>query len=232
MTMVKVNTDLMNSQRRPDIDVIRIVLTWAILLFHTALIFSPLAWYYVKIVPDPVPSWHLLGSWFTATMDVWQMPMFFFLSGIRSVHVEDCQSTIICHLQCILRTEQKKWSRISQRKNSPPPNTCTSFVINNKLSNCIKLVFKTESKLWEILLRKWDKVKYYFLAPSGAQGVAIYVCPSRLELSILIFLAQLSLSAFKAYFIRMTEPKILRFVYHVFDATYFLILVTLMKTDP
>ena len=85
MTVVKVNTDLMNSQRRPDIDVIRIVLTWAILLFHTALIYSPLAWYYVKIVPAHVPPWHLLGSWFTATMDVWQMPMFFFLSGIRLV---------------------------------------------------------------------------------------------------------------------------------------------------
>ena len=80
--MLKVNTD-MNTQRRPDIDVIRILLTWAILLFHTTLIFSPLAWYYVKIIPDPVPSWHLLASWFTATMDVWQMPMFFFLSGIR-----------------------------------------------------------------------------------------------------------------------------------------------------
>ena len=76
------------SHRRPDIDVIRIVLTWAILLFHTALIFSPRAWYYVKIVPEHVPSWHLLGSWLTASMDVWQMPMFFFLSGIRSVYSE------------------------------------------------------------------------------------------------------------------------------------------------
>ena len=84
-TDVKINKCTKKSQRRPDIDVIRIVLTWAILLFHTALIYSPLAWYYVKIVPDHVPPWHLLGSWFTATMDVWQMPMFFFLSGIRLV---------------------------------------------------------------------------------------------------------------------------------------------------
>ena len=84
-TNVNTNKCTKKSKRRPDIDVIRIVLTWAILLFHTALIYSPLAWYYVKIVPDHVPPWHLLGSWFTATMDVWQMPMFFFLSGIRLV---------------------------------------------------------------------------------------------------------------------------------------------------
>ena len=76
-------------RRRPDIDVVRIVLTWAILLFHTTIVFSPLAWYYVKIIPDQVPSWHLLGSWLTATMDVWQMPMFFFLSGIRSEGIID-----------------------------------------------------------------------------------------------------------------------------------------------
>ena len=87
-TDMNINKCVKKSQRRTDIDVIRIVLTWAILLFHTALIFSPLAWYYVKIIPDPVPSWHLLASWFTATMDVWQMPMFFFLSGIRSVKVD------------------------------------------------------------------------------------------------------------------------------------------------
>ena len=77
----KTNT---NRQRRPDIDVIRIVLTWGILLYHTVLIYSqPWAGYYVKIEPDQIPVWHLIGNWLTISMDVWQMPMFFFLSGIR-----------------------------------------------------------------------------------------------------------------------------------------------------
>ena len=83
------------SHRRPDIDVIRIVLTWGILLFHTALIYSPIAGYYVKMEPEQVPVWHLIGSWFTATMDVWQMPMFFFLSGIRYLHSNNISTSPI-----------------------------------------------------------------------------------------------------------------------------------------
>ena len=36
------------SSRRPDIDIIRIVLTWGILLYHTVLIYAPYASYYVR----------------------------------------------------------------------------------------------------------------------------------------------------------------------------------------
>ena len=73
--------------RRSDIDVLRIVLTWGILLYHVSLIYSPYARYYVKIIPEDVPNWHLLVLWFTFSMELWNMPMFFFLSGIRLV---DC----------------------------------------------------------------------------------------------------------------------------------------------
>ena len=36
------------SSRRPDIDIIRIVLTWGILLYHTVLIYTPYLSYYVR----------------------------------------------------------------------------------------------------------------------------------------------------------------------------------------
>ena len=36
------------SSRRPDIDIIRIILTWGILLYHTVLIYTPYLSYYVR----------------------------------------------------------------------------------------------------------------------------------------------------------------------------------------
>ena len=36
------------SKRRPDIDIIRVGLTWGILLYHTVLIYVPYITYYVK----------------------------------------------------------------------------------------------------------------------------------------------------------------------------------------
>ena len=72
------------SSRRPDIDLIRVVLTWGILLYHVVLVYAPYAAYYVRIVPDTsVPEWHLAALWFIISMNAWNMPMFFFLSGIR-----------------------------------------------------------------------------------------------------------------------------------------------------
>ena len=81
------------SSRRPDIDLIRVVLTWGILLYHVVLIYAPYAAYYVRIIPDTepsrlgwatsVPEWHLAALWFIISMNAWNMPMFFFLSGIR-----------------------------------------------------------------------------------------------------------------------------------------------------
>ena len=72
------------SSRRPDIDLIKIVLTWGILLYHAVLIYTPDRSYYVRIIPDTsVPKWHLAALWFINSMNAWNMPMFFFLSGIR-----------------------------------------------------------------------------------------------------------------------------------------------------
>ena len=34
-------------------------------------------------MPEAVPYWHLGGLWFIISMNAWNMPMFFFLSGIR-----------------------------------------------------------------------------------------------------------------------------------------------------
>ena len=36
------------TNRRPDIDLVRVVLTWGILLYHTVLIYAPFHSYYVR----------------------------------------------------------------------------------------------------------------------------------------------------------------------------------------
>ena len=36
------------TNRRPDIDLVRVVLTWGILLYHTVLIYAPFLSYYVR----------------------------------------------------------------------------------------------------------------------------------------------------------------------------------------
>ena len=59
------------------------MLTWGILLYHVTLIYTPYLSYYVRIIPEEVPSWHLASLWFIISMNAWNMPMFFFLSGIR-----------------------------------------------------------------------------------------------------------------------------------------------------
>ena len=71
--------------RRPDIDVLRITLTWGILLFHTALIYTPFVPYYLKIFPENIGFWQVyVTMWFMISMNVWNMPMFFFLSGVSA----------------------------------------------------------------------------------------------------------------------------------------------------
>merc|ERR1711953_1193837 len=75
------------SSRRPDIDLIRIVLTWGVLLYHTVLIYTPFLPYYVKVYPQYIEGWHWSSLWFLLSMNVWNMPMFFFLSGIRNDHL-------------------------------------------------------------------------------------------------------------------------------------------------
>ena len=75
--------------RRPDIDLLRIVLSWAILVYHTVLVFTPSLPYYVKIYPPPPLSpqytvlWQWSTLWFIVSMNSWNMPLFFFLAGLR-----------------------------------------------------------------------------------------------------------------------------------------------------
>merc|ERR1712183_292476 len=70
--------------RRPDIDVIRIVLTWSILLYHTVQIYLPQIGFFVGIHAEGSQGLIMAGVGFIISMNVWNMPMFFFLSGISS----------------------------------------------------------------------------------------------------------------------------------------------------
>ena len=81
-----VETTAKKVSRRPDIDLIRVMLTWGILVYQTALMYGPGLSYYVRIIPDSVQSWMLIYYVFIISMNVWNMPMFFFLSGIRNVN--------------------------------------------------------------------------------------------------------------------------------------------------
>ena len=75
--------------RRPDIDVIRIVLTWLILLYHTVQIYLPQIGFFVGIHSENSPGLIMAGVGFIISMNVWNMPMFFFLSGIRFVRAQE-----------------------------------------------------------------------------------------------------------------------------------------------
>jgi len=72
--------------RLAAIDLIRVSLTWGILLFHTAGAYAPLTGYYVKSFGwSSYVLYHLSITW-VVFMDVWQMPMFIFLSGVSAFH--------------------------------------------------------------------------------------------------------------------------------------------------
>ena len=72
--------------RLPAIDLIRVSLTWGILLFHTAGAYAPLTGYYVKSFGWSSDVFYYLSITWVIFMDVWQMPMFFFLSGVSAFH--------------------------------------------------------------------------------------------------------------------------------------------------
>ena len=71
--------------RRPDIDVVRVVLTWGILLFHTTIAYSPVVSWYVKSYGWGPGADFVAVCWWMF-MDTWQMPMFFFLSGVSAYY--------------------------------------------------------------------------------------------------------------------------------------------------
>ena len=69
--------------RRPDIDILRVSLTWGILFFHATVAYAPHPSYYIKSYGWP-PGLDYLSTAWVSFMDVWQMPMFFFLSGVSA----------------------------------------------------------------------------------------------------------------------------------------------------
>ena len=77
------------ASRLPGIDIIRVTLTWGILLYHTTLAYSSTKHWYAYGAALSHSSnkvlYYLPDTW-TDFMDVWQMPMFFFLSGVSSYH--------------------------------------------------------------------------------------------------------------------------------------------------
>ena len=73
--------------RRPDIDMLNICMTWLILLFHVACIYNHGHWY----VKDPdilhnsgPENFSFYATLFTSFMNAWNMPLFFFMSGVSS----------------------------------------------------------------------------------------------------------------------------------------------------
>ena len=72
--------------RHPGIDLIRVSLTWGILLFHTAAAYAPFTGYYVKSYGWSNDLFYYLSITWVIFMDVWQMPMFFFLSGVSAFY--------------------------------------------------------------------------------------------------------------------------------------------------
>jgi len=73
--------------RLPAIDIIRICLTWGILLYHTAWVYAPFGTrFYVKAHEWSNDLFYYLPIAWMRFMDVWQMPMFFFLSGVSAFY--------------------------------------------------------------------------------------------------------------------------------------------------
>ena len=65
--------------RRPDIDILRIILTWSVLLYHVTEAYSQNG----KSFGWTQGEKYVSDFWITF-MDIWQMPMFFFLSGVSA----------------------------------------------------------------------------------------------------------------------------------------------------
>ena len=77
------------TSRRPDIDILNIIVTWLILLYHVVIIYSPYLTYYVKDPDLPTTDPGLDSPYFYALVyiifnNTWNMPLFFFLSGVSS----------------------------------------------------------------------------------------------------------------------------------------------------
>jgi len=67
--------------RRPDIDLVRVCLTWGILAFHTTMAYAWGGAFGLVWVPKLGDTASFMAIAFTEFMESWNMPMFFFLSG-------------------------------------------------------------------------------------------------------------------------------------------------------
>ena len=85
MELAQCSSEVAKPPRRPDIDVIRVALTWGILLFHTTVAYSPFIPWYVKSYGWAPGAEYVSTCWWIF-MDTWQMPMFFFLSGVSAYY--------------------------------------------------------------------------------------------------------------------------------------------------
>ncbi len=64
------------TERRHDIDWVRVVATLAVFIFHVALFFAPISWIIQN--PEQTASITPLVGW----LDLWQMPLLFLLAGL------------------------------------------------------------------------------------------------------------------------------------------------------
>jgi peptidoglycan/LPS O-acetylase OafA/YrhL len=64
------------SERRPDLDVLRVLASFLLLLFHVAMVFSPAPFFHVRNGDTALPFLVLCGF-----ISLWHMPLFFLLAG-------------------------------------------------------------------------------------------------------------------------------------------------------
>src|SRR5215475_6299425 len=64
------------TERRPDVDWLRIVATWLLFVFHSAKVFDPAPFFHIRNVETSLGMMVLAGF-----IGLWHMPLFFLLAG-------------------------------------------------------------------------------------------------------------------------------------------------------
>ena len=85
--------------RRPDIDMLSVIITWVVLLTHTVMAYTPIVASYYPVMDPNLPSVNINNITVLSEIDspddygfmiyllfvnTWIMPIFFFLSGVNS----------------------------------------------------------------------------------------------------------------------------------------------------
>ena len=69
----------MNTTRRHDIDWMRVIAIWLLLIYHIAIIFQPWAMFFGFIRSEEL----MTGLWKPMSMlNVWRIPLLFYISGM------------------------------------------------------------------------------------------------------------------------------------------------------